>query len=85
LQGRTWDEVLMGDQSPKLVPLIEREINLRIEAEYRHIDKKNELLSAYKEFATARFRDSGGNYQDSGYQLLQGMGGSVKAIIGMPS
>jgi hypothetical protein len=85
LQGRSWDEVLTGDQSPALLPIIEREVELRIEAEYRHIDKKNELLSAYKNFALACFQESGENEQDARYLLLHGLGGSVKSIIGMPT
>jgi len=85
LQGRTWDEVLTGDQPVKLLPIIEREVKLRIEAEYRHIDKKNELLSAYKRFALARFQEAGENEEDAGYLLLHGLGSSVKSIIGMPT
>lgn len=85
LGGRNWDEVLAGEHSPEVQQIIEREVGRRIEAEYRHIDKKNELLSAYQQLAMARFQEAGENDQDAAYLFLRGMNGTVKSIIGMPN
>lgn len=85
LQGRNWDEVLAADQPEAIQQLIEREVNRRIEEEYRHIDKKSDLMKVYQEFALACFNDAGRNARDPKYQLLQGMNAPLKSIIGMPS
>lgn len=85
LQGRNWDEVLHGEHGSDLYQAIEREVGKRLEADFKHIDKKHELLSAYQQLARARFDEAGQDDQDPDYQLLHGMNGQVRSIIGMPA
>lgn len=83
LAGRSWEEVLHGDQSAELERHVEREVGRRIEAEFKHIDRKNELLTAYKQFATERFVAAGEDDRDPGYVFLHSMSGQVRSIIGL--
>jgi hypothetical protein len=83
LHGSTWDEVLHGEHPAELEQGVEREVNRRIEAEFKHVDRKNELLSAYKQFASERFVAAGEDDQDPAYMLLHSMNGPVRSIIGL--
>jgi hypothetical protein len=85
LNGRNWEEVIGADHPSDLQGAIEREVAKRIDADYKHIDKKNELLSAYRELAMACFREAGEDDQDPGYQQLRTMQAPLKAIIGIPA
>jgi hypothetical protein len=85
LEGRNWDEVLHGDHAPDLQQAIEREVTKRLDAEFKHIDKKNDLLSAYQQLARARFDEAGQDDQDPTYLLLHSMNGQVRSIIGIPA
>lgn len=83
LNGRDWDEVLHGEHSADLEQRVEREVSRRIDAEFKHIDRKNELLTAYKQFATDRFVAAGENDSDPAFVLLRNMNGQVRSIIGL--
>jgi hypothetical protein len=85
LAGRNWEEVLHGDHPPELQGAVEREVAQRIDADYKHIDKKKELLSGYRELAIARLEEVGQDDRDPGYQLLREMQAPLQAIIGMPA
>jgi len=85
LEGRNWDEVIGADHPQELQSAIECEVNRRIDADYKHIDRKNELLSAYRELAIACFMEAGEDDQDPRYQQLHRMQAPLKAIIGIPT
>jgi len=85
LEGRNWEEVLSGEHPAELQGAIEREVGRRIDGDYKHIDRKNELLAAYKELAMACFLEAGEDDQDPRYQQLHKMQAPLKAIIGMPA
>jgi len=83
LRGRNWDEVLHGDHAVELEQHVEREVSRRIEAEFQHVERKNELITAYKQFATKRFDAAGQNDSDPAFVLLRNMNGQVRSIIGL--
>ncbi|RFP11307.1 MULTISPECIES: tubulin-like doman-containing protein [unclassified Duganella] len=85
MNGRNWEEVLGADHPAELQGAIEREVSKRIDADYQHIDKKNELLSAYRQLAMARYQEAGEDDQDPGYQQLRAMQAPLKVIIGIPA
>jgi hypothetical protein len=85
LDGRNWDELLHGDHPAELQQAVEREVTKRIEADFKHIDKKNELLLGYQQMALDRFQQAGEDDQDPGYQLLRTMNDPVRSIIGIPA
>lgn len=85
LDGRNWDEKIASDHPPELQAAIEREVAKRIAADYQHIVKKNELLSAYQQLAMACYEAAGKDDQDPGYQQLRAMQAPLKAIIGIPA
>ena len=83
LDGRDWEQVIGADHPPEVQGAIEREVARRIDADYKHVDRKNELLSAYRALAMARFEAAGEDDQDPGYQQLHQMQAPLKAIIGI--
>ncbi|MBY0243061.1 MAG: tubulin-like doman-containing protein [Burkholderiaceae bacterium] len=85
LAGRDWQEVLHGDHPIDLHGLIEKEVSKRVNAEYQHIDRKHEIVEAFKQLARARFQESGEDDQDPDYLQLVGMQEHLHAIIGMPA
>lgn len=85
LEGRNWDDIIAADHPQELQGAIEREVARRIDADYKHIDRKNELLSAYRELAMACFMEAGEDDQDPRYQQLHRMQAPLKAIIGFPA
>lgn len=85
LNGGNWEEVIGADHPAELQGAIEREVGRRIDADFKHIDRKNELLSAYRELAMACFQEAGEDDQDPRYQQLHRMQAPLKAIIGMPA
>jgi hypothetical protein len=83
LTGRQWEEVLQAEQPPDVERAIERDVAARIDAEFKHVDKKNELLAAFQQMARQRFDASGADDQDPLYLMLRGMNAPVRSIIGI--
>lgn len=84
LVGKTWSDVLHGDHPAEIQSAVEREVSKRIDTEYKHINKKSELLSAYQHLATERFNDAGQDDQDEEFLTLSAMNNSLRSIIGVP-
>jgi hypothetical protein len=85
LNGRNWEEVIGNNHPPEVQAAIEREVARRIDADFKHIDRKKELLGAFHVLAMARFNDAGEDDQDPGYLQLQQMQAPLKSIIGIPA
>jgi hypothetical protein len=84
LTGKNWNEVLHGDQAADLQSAIEREVMTRIEADFKHIDRKGELLTGYQQMALSRFNEAGEDDQDPEFVALSAMQTPLRAIIGLP-
>ncbi len=84
LAGKQWGDVLEGEHPAEVQTLIEREVVKRIDADYKHIEQKNQLMDAYRAFAGARFEASGQDDQDPQFLALRAMRGPLQSIIGMP-
>jgi hypothetical protein len=84
LTGKNWNEVLHGDQPAELQSAIEREVTKRIDADFKHIDKKGELLSGDQEVAIARYHEAESDDQAPEYLVLTAMRAPIRAIIGLP-
>lgn len=85
VNGRNWYEVIGSDQPHELQTAIEREVTRRIDADYKHIERKKELLDAFHGLALARFQEAGEDDQDPDYLELSKMQAPLKAIIGIPA
>jgi hypothetical protein len=85
LSGKCWHDVLHGDHPAELQTAIEREVTKRIDTDYKHVDKKNELLSAYQEMALERFNEAGEDDQDPEFLALSAMHKPIREIIGLPA
>ena len=60
LKGKGWTDIIEGDHPADVQAAIEKEVAKRIDADYKHIDKKTELRSAYEQLVLARFMEAGG-------------------------
>ncbi|RQW26590.1 hypothetical protein EHS17_09355 [Rhodobacteraceae bacterium CH30] len=85
LGDRDWNDVLARDHSSEILRAIEAEVMGRIEAEFKHIDRKSELLSIYQDLAIAKFNEAGEDDQDSEYVELCSMQKPIREIIGLPA
>ncbi|EKU83339.1 MULTISPECIES: tubulin-like doman-containing protein [Massilia] len=83
MEGRNWDAVFDADHSEDLRGLVEREVTRRIDSEFKHQEKKEELYTAFRALARARFDEAGQDDQDPAYQQLQGLAAPVRSIIGI--
>jgi len=83
LRGKSWEDILHGEHPSEIQDAIGREVNRRIELDFKHIDKKSELLSAYQQMALARFNDAGEDDQDPGFLALSAMDKQIRDIIGL--
>jgi hypothetical protein len=84
MNGKNWNSVLHGDQPVDLQSAIEREVTKRIEADFKHIDRKSELLTGYQQMALSRFNEAGEDDQDREFIALSAMQGPIREIIGLP-
>lgn len=85
LNGKNWNEVLNGDHPIELQSAIEREVVKRIDADFKHIDKKDELLSSYQSLVISRFNDAGEDDQDEEFLALSAIQTPIRSIIGLPA
>ena len=85
LNGKNWNEVLNGDHPAELQNAIEREVTKRIDADFKHIDKKGELLSGYHSLVISRFNDAGEDDQDEEFLALSAIQTPIRSIIGLPA
>lgn len=85
LTGKNWNDVLHGDHPAELQSAIEREVTKRIDADFKHIDKKGELLLGYQGIVIARFNEAGEDDQDQEFLALSAMQAPTRAIIGLPA
>ncbi len=84
LNGKSWTDIIEGDHPADLHAAIEKEISKRIDAEYKHIDKKGELRNAYQQMVMNRFIESGEDDQDEEFVALAAMQKPLLEIIGLP-
>lgn len=84
-KGRTWGDVLSEEQPVDLQSAIEREVKRKVEAEYKHIDRKRELLGEYLKMGLALFSAHGDDDQADEYVAFLDMQPSVREIIGLPA
>lgn len=85
VMGNTgWADVLAADHSADVLGAINSEVAKRIDDDFKHIDRKNELLDIYRELAIARFNESGEDDQDQEYVELCSMQRPIREIIGLP-
>jgi hypothetical protein len=83
IQGAGWHEVVDGDHPSELHSLIEREVGKRIDVEYKHVDRKGELLDKYQKMAIERFQQAGEDDQDPEFVALRAMKNPLREIIGL--
>ncbi|MEX5745090.1 tubulin-like doman-containing protein [Massilia sp. X63] len=83
LEGRNWEAVFDAEHADDVRKLIEREVTQRIDREFKHVEKKDELFQAYRALARSCFEEAGQDDQDPGYQQLQSMMAPVRGIIGI--
>jgi hypothetical protein len=84
LAGQDWEAVLVTDHAAAH-SLIEREVVKRVDADYKHIDRKNELMAAYLALALEFFAQVGEDDEDPGYVQLLAMQAPIRAIVGLPA
>lgn len=84
LQGKTWFDVLEADQPAEAQLAIEKEVAKRLDAEYKHIDKKEELRTAYRQMVRARFEEVEQDEQDPQIVVLGAMRDPMFEIAGLP-
>ena len=84
LQGKTWSDILNGDHPAEVQGAIEKEVAKRLDAEYKHIDKKIELRSAYQQMVLDCFSNSGEDDQDPEFLALSAMQKPLLEILGLP-
>jgi hypothetical protein len=85
LKGTRWSDVIDGDHPAELQTLIEREVNKRIDIDFKHVEKKDELLTTYQDMARARFDEAGEDDQDPEFLALRAMRKPIREIIGLPA
>ena len=85
LKGKGWTDIIEGDHPADVQAAIEKEVAKRIDADYKHIDKKTELRSAYEQLVLARFTDSGEDDQDAEFLALAAMQKPLLEIVGLPA
>lgn len=83
LKGKDWSEIIDGDHPADVQSAIEKEVGKRLDAEYKHIDKKAELRGAFQQLVLARFTDSGEDDQDPEFLSLVAMQKPLFEIIGI--
>jgi len=83
LVGATWNGILDVDQPEEVQSIIEKEVAKRLEAEYKHIDKKRELHAGYAQLVTERFAECDYDENDSEYLMLVGMDAPFREILGL--
>lgn len=85
LPGREWTDVQDGELSDDTRAAIAKAVKDRIATEYKHVDRKLELDSAFKQMARERFAAAGDDDEDAQYQALLAMRPIfLKSIVGMP-
>ena len=84
LKGKGWTGIVEGDHPAEVQAAIEKEVAKRIDADYKHIDRKTELRSAYEQLVLARFTDSGEDDQDPEFLALAAMQKPLLEIVGLP-
>ena len=85
LQGKNWSDVLEGEHPAELQAAIEKEVNKRIDADHKHIDKKRGLRDTYREMVLTCFTDAGEDDQDPEFVALSAMQDPLLEIIGVPA
>ncbi|MEX3967396.1 tubulin-like doman-containing protein [Paraburkholderia sp. EG286B] len=83
LAGRTWQDVLEGDQAAGVQELIEKEIARRLDAGYKHREQKEALLEQFNKLAREQFEKSGEDTEDPAYRALVRMKPLVREIVGL--
>lgn len=84
LKGKRWTDIIQGDHPADVQAAIEKEVTKRIDADYKHIDKKTEMRSAYEKMVLACFNDSGEDDQDPDFLALAAMQKPLLEIVGLP-
>lgn len=84
LKGKSWTDVIEGAHPADVQAAIEKEVNKRIDAEYKHIDQKDELRTAYQQMVMNRFIESGEDDQDAEFVALAAMQKPLFEIVGLP-
>ena len=85
LKGKTWTDILNGDHPAEVQAAIEKEVTKRIDADYKHIDRKIELSSSYEQMVLSCFTNSGEDDQDPEFLALSTMQKPLREIIGLPA
>lgn len=85
LQGKTWFDVLNGDHPAELQAVIKKEVDKRLDAEHKHIDKKRELRDQYLQMVLTCFTDAGEDDQDPEFVALSAMQEPLLEIVGAPA
>jgi len=83
LSGTNIFAVLDDDQPVEIQKVIEKEVTKRIDTDYKHIDKKKELRTAYQALALKCFSDMGEDETNPTYVALSEMQENVLNIIGI--
>jgi len=83
LSGVSLSEVIEKVQSEEAQKLIETEVNKKLEMDYKHIERKNELLRKYRDYAVQVFEAAGEDDQSPEYQKIASMADVIRQIVGL--
>ena len=85
MQGKTWFDVLNSDHPSEIQAIIEKEVDKRINVEYKHIDKKLELRDMYRQMVLTCFTEASEDDQDPEFIALSEMQAPLLEIVGAPA
>jgi hypothetical protein len=84
LKGKTWRDVLEADHPTEVQAAIEKEVTKRLDADYKHVDRKTELRTAYQALVMDCFTHAGEDDEDPEFVALVAMRKPLSEIIGLP-
>ncbi len=83
-KGKDWNDVINEEQPIDLQNTIEREVIRKIENDYKHLDRKRELLGEYQKVGMEVFMACGEDDQALEYRDYCEMHPMICRIIGLP-
>ncbi len=83
LQGKTFFDVLDSEHPIEVKNLIEKEVAKRLDADFKHIDKKRELRNAFQQIVLNRYTEAGEDDQDPNFVGLCAMQELILEILGI--
>jgi hypothetical protein len=83
LQGKSWDEVVVNGLEDAAQTELEREVASRMANDFKHVDRKREVLGQFEQLAREVLEANGRDDQAPDYLAISDLRPAVRKILGL--